>query len=86
MSYETKYLREDNSVCEVIQISKTQFVPANEVFTPELSRIYDKKEDALFENVISRLKSGIPFTNYKRSKYYKYYHKRLTEEYPEYII
>jgi len=48
--------------------------------------IFDSKEELKYYSLVLDLKSGKPLSNFKRSKYYKYYISRLKEEYPEYVI
>jgi len=50
------------------------------------SQFYDKKFDAQYTLLLQRLDSGVNFSNYKSSPYYKDYIERLQKENPEYLI
>ena len=49
-------------------------------------QFYPKKFDAQYTLLVKRLTSGVPFSNYKRSKFFDEYHKRLKIENPELLI
>ena len=78
-------------VRQVIELGKdpkgrTEFVDCGDVYTPKNYQTFDNKKDAMYSKLIIDLQSGTPLSNYKRSKYYKYYCSRLGQEYPEYMI
>lgn len=65
-----------------------EFIEVKDVFTVKNKtfKLFDTKRDAMFNKLIIDLKAGKPLDNYKRSKYYNYYVKRLKVENPEYLI
>jgi hypothetical protein len=47
---------------------------------------FSSMEEARYSTLLLALKSGKPIQNFKSSKYYKYYIKRLKEDNPEYLV
>ena len=52
----------------------------------KLTPLYKDKKQALLQTVIYRLQRGVPFSNYKNSKYYSYYYEKIKKSHPEYCI
>lgn len=87
----TKYIYHGGSVQSVLDLgineqSKNEFVNVSDVFTVKNPNIFETKKDAMYYKLIIELSNGHKLENYKRSKYYKYYLKRLKNEHPEYLI
>jgi len=53
---------------------------------PSNKELFRNHKDALFSMLLFRIKRGVPLSNYKKSKYYKYYLERLQKDHPEYLL
>lgn len=88
----TKYLVEPNgNVRHVLDLGinekgKNEFIEVRDIFTLKNFELFETKRDAMYHKLIKELKSGKPLSNFKGSKYYSYYLKRLKKEHPEYAI
>ena len=76
----------DGDVMSVIEIGDSHFVNAAYVFTVAEPILFDSREEAMYSKLLQELTCGTPLKNYKSSKYYRYYLKRLAEDNPEYLI
>lgn len=81
-----EFLVHNNSVLEVFNLDNGDFVTVGDKFKAPNSPIFDNKEDAMYFKLLRSLEKGKPISNFKSSKYYKYYIERLKKENPEYII
>lgn len=81
-----KFVIDGSSVIEVIEVGEYLVPVANMVFKTKDHEMYETREDARFYCMLEQLKKGKDITNFKSSKYYKYYVERLKKEHPEYII
>jgi hypothetical protein len=86
MKPQTKFIIVSNSVIPIVIINDAYYVPAGEVFELKDNNVYDNKLDAQYTLLIQNLKKGKQLSNYKTSKYFKYYIDRIKDENPEYLI
>lgn len=86
MKPSTKFIIQSNSVIPIVIINDVYYVPAGEVFELKDNNVYDNKLDAQYTLLIQNLRKGKQLSNYKTSKYFKYYIDRLKDENPEYLI
>jgi hypothetical protein len=83
---ETKFIVDGASVIEVVEVGDGFLVPAINVFQKKEYTLYESRNDARYNCMLEELKKGKDISNYKSSKYFKYYVERLKKEHPEYII
>lgn len=81
-----KYIIDGDGVIPVFDVGGGYLVPASNVFPKKDHVVYNDKMDAMYYKLIRDLAKGKPLENYKSSKYFKYYMKRIKEEHPEYAI
>jgi len=86
MKPETKFIIDGNSVISVVEVGDGYLVPADVIFKKKDNQLYNSREDARFYCMLEQLEKGKDITNFKSSKYYKYYVERLKKDFPEYIL
>ena len=84
-------LTRNNTVMQVFDLGtnergSNEFVNVSDVFTLKNYEMFDSKKDAMYTKLIRELDSGKSLSNYKSSKYFKYYCERLKKEHPEFMI
>lgn len=86
MNLDTKYAVCNNSIVPVVELENGKYVSVSEIFSLPDKNVFTSKNDALYFQLIEKLGTGTPLNNYKQSKYYNYYIKRLENENPEYLL
>lgn len=79
------YIILNEGITECYKISEGVYVPTHAVIKHK-GEVYSDRLDALYFNFLEKVKKGKKVTNYKTSKYYKMYIKRLEKDHPEYLI
>lgn len=79
------FITDSKSSFEVIDLGDDFFVSPANVFK-HYGKLYDTKEDAMYDIFVKRVHSGTPRKNFKKSKYYKMYIERAQIENPEILI
>jgi hypothetical protein len=75
---ETKYIINGAAVIPVVEVGDDFLVAATEVFSKSDIQLFGTREDARYYCLLRDLESGKKtIENYKSSKYYQYYLKRL---------
>ena len=73
-------------VVEVFDLGNGWCVPVREKMKIGDTRLFPNKNDAMYAKLLKDLEGGKPLKNFRGSKYYAMYCKRLRVENPEYII
>lgn len=81
------YYVTESGISTLYKINDIYLSDAFQFFVVEKTdKIYEDKKEALYKHLIIKLLNGVPLSNYKSSKYYKYYYSRLKNDYPEFLI
>ena len=89
MNSDIKYFADTNGVVKVVTIivdGKQHLVPYKSLFYADDECLFETREDALYSNFLKKVIHGKKIENYKSSKYYKMYRKRLLVDHPELLI
>jgi hypothetical protein len=86
MKPEVRYIINGASVIPVVEVGDDHLVPAHDMIERKDIPVFNSREDARYHCLLRDLENGKSIENYKSSRYYKYYIKRLKEENPEYIL
>jgi len=81
-----KYIHIGRRVECVYDLGSHTYAPSASAFVAHGAVLYDDKESAMYGKLIYELSKGKKLSNFRGSKYYEYYVKRLKNEHPEYLI
>mgnify|MGYP003960420639 CR=1 FL=1 len=57
------------------------------IFPKDPKTVYfDERIEALYDNLVAKLRKGTPIKNYRSSKYFHMYLEMLNERNPEYVL
>ena len=83
---ETKYVLIHGEVTEVVDLGNNLYTPPHSLMSVPPNQVFSDRREAMFQKALLEIKKGKSYTNFKVSKYYKYYLERLRQDHPEFLI